>query len=285
MLEMVDVRLRGRGRPRLDGVNLRLAPGVVYGLIGPNGAGKSSLMSVLARLVPASSGELSSPPTLVGAVLSENGLHPGRTVRETIRLRGSYARLGREVADDALRRAGLESVARRKVGALSLGMRIRLAIAAATIGEPGLLILDEPMNGLDPDGISWVRSVIADMRSRGVIVVVSSHLLSELAQFIDVAVIISAGTITRIESMRRVAQPGCLIRVNDPAALVDIFGLKGCCSTIRGEWVSVDLPAPEAVREAVTNSLDVFGVEERGTDLEDLYATTTTGEYLAGGAR
>ncbi|MBF4607991.1 ABC transporter ATP-binding protein [Curtobacterium sp. VKM Ac-1393] len=285
MLEMVDVRLRGRGRPRLDGVSIRFDPGVVYGLIGPNGAGKSSLMSVLARLVPASSGRLSSPPTLVGAVLSENGLHPGRTVLETIRLRGSYARVGAEAADEALRRAGLESVARRRVGALSLGMRMRLAIAAATIGEPGLVILDEPMNGLDPNGISWVRSVIADMRSRGVIVVVSSHLLSELAQFIDVAVIISAGTITCIEPMRRRGQTGCLIRVNDPAALIDVLGRRGHGGRIRGGWVSVDAPAPEVVREAVRNSLDVLGVEEGGTDLEDLYATTSTGEYLAGEAR
>lgn len=285
MLEMVDVRLRGRGRPRLDGVSIRFDPGVVYGLIGPNGAGKSSLMAVLARLVPASSGRLSSSPTLVGAVLSDNGLHPGRTVRETIRLRGSYARVGAEVADDALRRAGLESVARRKVGALSLGMRMRLAIAAATIGDPGLVILDEPMNGLDPNGISWVRAVISDMRSRGVIVVVSSHLLSELAQFIDVAVIISAGTITRIESMHHFGQTGCLVRVSDPAALIDILGRQGHRSTVRSGWVSVDLPAPDAVREAVRNSLDVFGVEERAVDLEDLYATTSKGEYLAGETR
>ncbi len=285
MLEMVDVRLRGRGRPRLDGVSIRFDPGVVYGLIGPNGAGKSSLMSVLAQLVPASSGRLSSPPALVGAVLSDNGLHPGRTVRETIRLRGLYARVGAEAADDALRRAGLESVARRRVGTLSLGMRMRLAIAAATIGEPGLVILDEPMNGLDPNGISWVRSVIADLRSRGVIVVVSSHLLSELAQFIDVAVIISAGTITRIESMRGIGQIGCLIRVSDPAALIDILGRQGYRSAMRSEWVSVDRPAPDVVREAVRNSLDVLGVEERGIDLEDLYATTSTGEHVAGEAR
>ncbi|WIE64649.1 ATP-binding cassette domain-containing protein [Curtobacterium sp. MCLR17_036] len=282
---MIDVRLRGRGRPRLDGVSMRFESGVVYGLIGPNGAGKSSLMSALVRLVPVSSGRISTAPQLVGAVLSDNGFHPGRTVRETIRLRCRYAQTGSDVADDALRRAGLEAVADRRVGALSLGMRMRLAITAATVGDPGLVVLDEPMNGLDPNGIAWVRSVIAGLRRRGSIVVVSSHLLSELSQIIDVAVIISAGKISRIEPTRSLGASGCRVRVSDPNALVERLAQQGCRSTLRGDWVSVELPGPQVVREAVRIALDVFAVEEREIDLEDLYATAATGEFIAGGER
>jgi ABC-2 type transport system ATP-binding protein len=287
MIRARALTLKGRERPRLDGVDLDLERGVVYGLVGPNGAGKTSLLSVMARLTVPESGSveyrLDGRPALVSAVIGGSGLRRGRTVRESLRLRAEYTAASRDAVEEALRDSGLGGVARRRVGALSLGMRARLAITGAVIGQPALVLFDEPMNGLDPDGMAWFRRVIVRERARGTTVVVSSHLLRELEQIIDVAVVMSQGRVTRVEDMRAVQRSGCAITVNDPERLVDALVAKGANARVHADRVLVDRQPPDVVNVAASLSIDVFAVERAGIELEELYLKGSTGEYLAEG--
>jgi ABC-2 type transport system ATP-binding protein len=184
-------------------LSFTVAPGRVTGFLGPNGAGKSTTLRVLLGLIRADRGsatfggrryeQLERPSGRVGAVLEHAGFHPGRSGRNHLRVLSAAGGHPDERVDDVLAQVGMEVAGDRRVGGYSLGMRQRLAIAAALLGDPEVLILDEPTNGLDPPGIRWVREFLRYQAGRGRAVLVSSHLLAEVSQSVDDIVVISQG--------------------------------------------------------------------------------------------
>ncbi|WP_378148292.1 ATP-binding cassette domain-containing protein [Cnuibacter sp. UC19_7] len=187
----------------VDDLSVTIEPGRVTGFLGPNGAGKTTTLRMLLGLVRPTSGvatiggtpyhDLASPITTVGASLEATSFHPGRTARNHLLIAAQAAGLPATSADQALARVGLQDYGRRRVGGYSLGMRQRLGLAFALLGDPGVLVLDEPINGLDPEGIKWIRQLLRAMASEGRTILISSHLLSEVQQTVDEVVIIAHG--------------------------------------------------------------------------------------------
>jgi ABC-2 type transport system ATP-binding protein len=186
----------------VDNLSFEVQPGTITGFLGPNGAGKTTTLRMLLGLVTPDGGsatingrrytELAEPLHQVGAVL-EASFHPGRTARAQLRIQALSADADPSRVDDVLSLVGLADAADRRVGGFSLGMRQRLGLATALLADPGLLILDEPANGLDPEGIRWLRGLLRDFAAEGGTVLISSHMLAEVAQTIDSAVIIHHG--------------------------------------------------------------------------------------------
>ena len=189
----------------LDEVSFEVRPGTVTAFVGPNGAGKSTTLRVVAGLDRPTSGRVlvdgrplekwSAPARKAGFALSVACAHPGRTARDSVRWVGSLLGRSARECDQALDRVGLGSAAHRRTRGFSLGMRQRLALAIALLGDPELLVLDEPMNGLDPDGIAWVRELLVDFRSSGRTVFFGTHLLAEVEDVVDDVVVIAGGRV------------------------------------------------------------------------------------------
>jgi ABC-2 type transport system ATP-binding protein len=187
----------------VDELSFGVRRGTVTGFLGPNGAGKTTTLRMLLGLVAPDAGtalvnglpylDLPSPLSSVGAVLEATGFHPGRTARSHLRIQAFAAGVDPSRAYDVLDLVDLTSAADRRVGGFSLGMRQRLGLAAALIADPDVLILDEPANGLDPEGVRWLRDLLRGFAAEGGTVLVSSHLLAEVAQTVDSVVIISRG--------------------------------------------------------------------------------------------
>ncbi|HUJ56737.1 MAG TPA: ATP-binding cassette domain-containing protein [Gaiellaceae bacterium] len=187
----------------VDDLSFALAPGTITGFLGPNGAGKTTTLRMLLGLTAPSKGralvfdrpyaEVTRPALRIGAVLEATDFHPGRSGRDHLRTLSRSVGLSDIHADEALRRVELEQAAKRRVKGYSLGMRQRLGLAAALLGDPELLILDEPANGLDPEGVRWLRDFLRDFATQGRTVLVSSHVLAEVAQTVDQVLIINRG--------------------------------------------------------------------------------------------
>jgi ABC-2 type transport system ATP-binding protein len=187
----------------VDDLSLEVRPGAITGFLGPNGAGKTTTLRMLVGLVRPTSGlalvdgrayaELPHPRSTIGAALEATGFHPGRRGRDHLRAVGTAAGLAPSRVDRVLDDVGLTDAAGRRVGTYSLGMRQRLALATALLGDPEVLLLDEPANGLDPGGMAWLRTLLRTLAAEGRTVVVSSHVLSEVAQTADDVVVISEG--------------------------------------------------------------------------------------------
>src|SRR3954447_172345 len=189
----------------VDDLSFEIQPGAVTGFLGPNGAGKTTTLRMLLGLATASSGiatifgrqyaELDDPLGTVGAVLETATFHPWRTARQHLRIVAAAAGIDEARIAEVLRLVDLAGAADRRVGGFSLGMRQRLGLAGALLGRPRLLVLDEPANGLDPEGIRWLRTLLRDYVGGGNSVLISSHLLSEVAHTVDDVVIIAAGRV------------------------------------------------------------------------------------------
>jgi len=187
----------------VDDLSFTVRPGRVTGFLGPNGAGKTTTLRVLLGLVSASSGRatiggqryrsLGHPLREVGASLEATSFHPGRTARDHLRVQATAGGVPQARVRLVLEQVGLTAAADRRVGGYSLGMRQRLGLAAALLGDPGVLVLDEPINGLDPEGIRWVRELLRALAAEGRTVLVSSHVLSEVEQAVDELVVIDRG--------------------------------------------------------------------------------------------
>jgi ABC-2 type transport system ATP-binding protein len=187
----------------VEELTFEVPPGRVTGFLGPNGAGKTTTLRMLLGLVQPSAGEaliggqryreLPLPRRVVGAMLEATGYHPGRRGRDHLRILASFTGAGRDLIEQVLDQVGLLDAADRRVGGYSLGMRQRLGLAAALLGDPEVLILDEPANGLDPEGIAWLRRLLRGLAGEGRTILVSSHVLSEVAQTVDHVVIINGG--------------------------------------------------------------------------------------------
>ena len=187
----------------VSNLSFTASPGLVTGFLGPNGSGKTTTLKAMLGMIRADSGdvtidgrpyaELREPRRVVGAMLETTGFHPGRTGRDHLRVIAVAARLPQSRVDEALDEVGLTDSATRRVRGYSLGMRQRLGLAAALLGDPEALVLDEPANGLDPAGMVWLRRLLRDRAGRGGTVMVASHVLSEMEQTIDHVVIVRAG--------------------------------------------------------------------------------------------
>jgi ABC-2 type transport system ATP-binding protein len=203
VIETLHLTKRHRAITAVDDLSLTAQDGQVTGFVGPNGSGKTSTMRIVVGLDCPTSGSATidkrplrdhrAPQRVVGAVLDARSAPEGMTTRAHLRWLAAAGRIPDRRADELLDEVGLATAASRRVGALSLGMRQRLGIAAALLGEPGTLILDEPVNGLDPDGVRWVRQLMRRLAAEGRCVLVSSHLMAEMQQTADRVVVIGAG--------------------------------------------------------------------------------------------
>ncbi len=205
---------RHRGREVLSGVSFTARPARVTGFLGPNGAGKSSTLRVLLGLDRPDAGQalvggvpfrrLSDPTRTVGAVLDGSGAHHSRTGRAHLGWIATAAGIPSRRVDEVLELVRLTSAARKRVGSYSLGMGRRLALASALLGEPSALVLDEPVNGLDPDGIRWIRTFLRDYAAAGHTVLLSSHLMGEAAETVDDVVILDHGQVVTAGTLAEV---------------------------------------------------------------------------------
>jgi ABC-2 type transport system ATP-binding protein len=203
MIEARGLVKRYGSTTAVDHLSFDVRPGTVTGFLGPNGAGKSTTMRMIlgldrpddgvARINGKNYRELAWPMREVGALLEAKAFHPGRTARSHLTALAASNAIPRRRVNDVLEITGLEKAADRRAGKFSLGMAQRLGIAAALLGDPGVLLLDEPVNGLDPEGIRWIRTLLKDLAAHGRTVLISSHLISEVAQTADQLIVIGRG--------------------------------------------------------------------------------------------
>jgi len=211
MITVTGLTKRYGDRTAVDDLSFTVADGRVTGFVGPNGAGKSTTMRMMVGLTQPDLGEvryggtrytdLRHPARLVGIVLDPRCMHPGHTARNHLRAMAALSAIPVARVDEVLTEVGLEPAADQRTGGFSLGMRQRLALAGALLGDPQVLILDEPSNGLDPDGIRWLRNHLTDFARNGGSVFVSSHLIGELAMFADDLVVVGGGKLLAAETV------------------------------------------------------------------------------------
>jgi ABC-2 type transport system ATP-binding protein len=280
------------GHLAVDDVSFVCEPGTVTGFLGPNGAGKSTTMRMLCGLTVPSAGSatvlgapyasLPDPGRRVGVLLDASAQHAGRTGQEVLALSAQLMGIGRERVESLLGAVGLDKrAAKKRVGAYSLGMRQRLGIAHALLGDPEVLILDEPANGLDPEGIKWMRGLLRDFADRGGTVLLSSHLLGEVEAVADDLVVIGGGQVVAQGRLKELlAATGVLVRATDQAALEDALALAGLAAEpAGGGGLLVDAPAEQVGRIAL--DAHVVLTELRAADgagLEQLFFSLTGGD-------
>jgi ABC-2 type transport system ATP-binding protein len=227
-------------RVAVDDLSFDVAAGRVTGFVGPNGAGKSTTMRMMVGLTRPDRGEvrcsgvryrdLKSPSRTVGSVLDARCMHPGRTARNHLRATAALSGIAPRRVDEVLGEVGLETAADQRAGKFSLGMRQRLALAGALLGEPEILLLDEPSNGLDPDGIRWLRDHLSAFAGRGGTVFVSSHLISELSMFAQDLVVVGGGRLLAAESLEAItarSDVAVVVETPQPAELAAILTVLG----------------------------------------------------------
>jgi ABC-2 type transport system ATP-binding protein len=277
MIEVEHLTKRFRSATAVDDLSFSVPRGRITGFLGPNGAGKTTTLRVLLGLALPTGGrasvagkryrELEVPLETVGAVLEASNYHPARTGRNHLRVLAAAAGIENARVDQVLAEVELSDAARRRVGGYSLGMRQRLSVAAALLGEPELLVLDEPANGLDPEGIRWLRNFLRSFADGGGTVVVSSHVLAEVSQLADEVVIIHRGKLVAHQPVvELIAQAAGATRVRSPraAALLERLRAAGIEAEAEGERLAVHAP-PERVGDLAA---------EAGIPLHELVADT-----------
>ncbi len=273
----------------VDDLSFEVQPGVVTGFLGPNGAGKSTTLRIIVGLVKPTDGSatvlgmpyasLQSPARTVGAVLETQSFNPVRSGRNHLRTIASAAGIRLELADQVLEEVGLSAVGRRYAGKYSLGMRQRLALGAALLGEPRVLILDEPANGLDPQGIRWLRGFLRDFAARGNAVLVSSHVLTEMAQLADEAIVIARGRLIRHAPVSELTRSASEIRVRttEPARLAAVLREQGMDVAVNGDG-ALHVAGTDVARVgmlAFESGVPVLELAEEQTTLEDVFFELT----------
>ncbi|MGW9195836.1 ABC transporter ATP-binding protein [Micromonospora chersina] len=279
----------------VDNLSFTVQPGRVTGFLGPNGAGKTTTLRMLLNLVTPTAGEatiggqryadLADPLRTVGAVLEASSAHKGRTGINHLRVICAAAGLPRQRADEALALVGLTPAAKRKFKGYSLGMKQRLGIAAAMLGDPRVLILDEPANGLDPEGIRWMRGFLKGLAAEGRTVLVSSHLLSEMQLLADDVVIIAAGKLVRqgpVEQVMASMTHGSRIRVRTPQADELAAALREQSATVdadaHGGLLVSGVDAPTVGRVALAAKVELHELTTERPDLEGVFLELTAGK-------
>jgi ABC-2 type transport system ATP-binding protein len=275
----------------VDDLSFEVDQGTVVGFLGPNGAGKTTTLRTLLGLVSPTAGtaridgkpyrELADPVRHVGALLEASSFHPGRSARNHLQVVATAAGLPRNRADAVLEQVGLAGAARRRVGGFSLGMRQRLGLATALLGDPQVLILDEPANGLDPEGVHWLRGLLRQLADQGRTVLVSSHLLAEVAQTVDQVVIIAGGRLVTQSTLAALtARTDQLVRVRTPQAetLRPLLAAQGIHADPDGaDQLVAAGTTPEAVGQtAAAAGIVIYEMRAERSNLEDVFLQLTT---------
>ena len=276
----------------VDRLSFEVGPGTVTGFLGPNGAGKTTPLRMLLGLVAPTSGtatidgrpyrELADPLRRVGAVLEAGGFHPGRSARDHLRVLAKAAGLPAGRVGEVLEQVGLAAAGRRRVGGFSLGMRQRLGLAAALLGDPEVLVLDEPANGLDPEGVHWLRGLVRGLADQGRTVLVSSHLLAEVAQTIDRVVIIDRGRLVAQSTLADLTAGGdrtVRVRTPQPEALRDLLVARGATVTLDGpdRLVAGGVTAEQVGQAAAAGGVVLHEMRFERSNLEDVFLELTGG--------
>jgi ABC-2 type transport system ATP-binding protein len=263
-------------------LDFTVEPGRVTGFLGPNGAGKTTSLRMLLGLVAATSGratiggkayaQLDRPMTVVGASL-EAAFHPGRSGRAHLAVVAAAAGIPRARVDAVLAQTGMTPYANRRVGGYSLGMRQRLGLATALLGDPGVLVLDEPINGLDPEGIRWIRSFLRALADEGRTILVSSHLLSEVRQTVDDVVVIAGGRLRFVGSLSALegsaSSTASVVDAPDRDALTKALAAAGHEYRVGADGVVVDLAPAEVGRLTLAAGVPLSALAASGAGLED----------------
>jgi len=291
MIEARGLTKRYGDKLAVDGLTFTVRPGAVTGFLGPNGAGKSTTMRMILGLDAPTSGsvtvngkayaEHARPLGEVGALLEAQAVHSGRSARNHLLAMAATAGIGRARVEEVIDMVGLAAVADRRVGSFSLGMGQRVGVASALLADPETLILDEPVNGLDPDGVRWIRTLLRGLADEGRTVFLSSHLMSEMALTADYVIVVGRGRLLREQSMAEfiAAASTGVVRVRSPHSARLAALLTGEGVTVRNaaegvlevEGLSCEQIGIAAARAQIT----LYGLADQGASLEEAYMSLT----------
>ena len=272
----------------VDDLSFSVEPGRITGFLGPNGAGKTTTLRMLLGLVRQTSGtatigghpyaDIPRPQRVVGSALEATNFHPGRSGRNHLRVLADTAGVDTRRVDEMLDLVGIPAAARRRAGGYSMGMRQRLGLAAAMLGDPDVLLLDEPANGLDPEGIRWLRGFLRQLSSEGRTILVSSHMLQEVEQTVDDVVIIANGKLVKQGRMAELhGESSSLVRSGDPARLAEALGAAGlgCAPGSDGVLTVQGGDLVQIGEVALRAGIAIHELRAQDTDLEALFFELT----------
>jgi ABC-2 type transport system ATP-binding protein len=296
VIEVEHLSKRYGERLAVDDLTFTVRPGIVTGFLGPNGAGKSTTMRIMVGLDAPTAGSakvngrhyrsLGAPLHEVGALLEARAIHPGRSAYHHLLALAQTHGMARGRVDEVLELVGLSDVARQRVGSFSLGMTQRLGVASALLGDPATLILDEPVNGLDPQGVLWIRTLLKALAAEGRTVFVSSHLMSETAQTADHVVVFGRGRLVADMSVADIVAPASrdasvLVRTPHDAALRDALAAAGVAVASRGPGLleARGVPSARIGEVAARDGLVLHELIPQKASLEDAFMRLT-GEFV-----
>lgn len=302
MINIEHLTKRFGGTLAINDLDFEVRPGVITGFLGPNGSGKSTTMRIILGLDHPTKGRatvkgqdyasLRAPLHEVGALLDAKAVHPGRTARNHLRALAATNRIPFSRVDQVLGFTGIDSVANKKVGNFSLGMSQRLGIAGALLGDPEVLLFDEPVNGLDPEGIRWIRDFFRSLANEGRTVFVSSHLMSEMAVTADQIIVIGRGKLITqgsIDSLTATAKGSVFVRAsNHEKLMTELKAHGGDVSEANDEALSVsDLTSDQIGQIAFDADVVLFELTPQRASLEDVFMELTADavEYGSSGTR
>jgi len=291
MIEAHDLTKRYGSKTAVDHLSFRIEPGTVTGFLGPNGAGKSTTMRMIVGLDRPTSGTVTvngrpyaqhrSPLKEVGVLLDAKAVHPGRSARSHLRTMAATHGISSKRVDEVIEMTGLSGVAGKRVGGFSLGMGQRLGIASAMLGDPRTLILDEPVNGLDPEGVKWVRTLVRYLASEGRTVFLSSHLMSEMAQTADQLLVVGRGKIITAGPVQDVIDSvtGTAVRVRSPQATDLAERLRAAGASVTSTEAGVlelhGVSAEQVGETAALNGIVLHELTPQRASLEEAYMNLT----------
>lgn len=294
MIEAVDLTKTYGDKTAVDHISFTVEPGTVTGFLGPNGAGKSTTMRMIMGLDSPTSGrvtvngkvyrDLADPLCQVGALLDAKGMHPSRTAHSHLAQLAATHGIPAKRVEEVLELTGLGAVAKKRVKGFSLGMGQRLGIAAALLGDPGILILDEPVNGLDPEGVIWIRETCRSLAAQGRTIFISSHLMSEMAQTADRLIVIGRGRIVTAGPVEEVIGQATTdrVRVVSPQAadLAQVLAHRGiqAITTSPGTLETTNAPAAAIGEAAASAGLTLHELTTIRASLEEAYMTLTNND-------
>ena len=293
MLQIDHLTKRYGETQAVNDLDFEVQAGVVTGFLGPNGSGKSTTMRIIMGLDRATSGratingqtygQLKTPLREVGALLDAKALEPSRSARNHLRSLAISNRIPLKRVEEVLEFVGVASVAHKKVGGFSLGMSQRLGIAGALLGDPGVLLFDEPVNGLDPEGIRWIRDFFRSLAKEGRTVFVSSHLMSEMAVSADQIIVIGRGrfiTSGTVDQLTANALGTIFVRANDPGRLAEILATEHATVEASGEngFQVSGLTSDQVGEAAFAAGIVLHELTPQRASLEDVFMTLTAGD-------
>ncbi|MFD8891862.1 ABC transporter ATP-binding protein [Streptomyces sp. NPDC059566] len=303
MIEVNELTKRYGGTTAVNDLTFAVRPGRVTGFLGPNGAGKSTTLRMILGLHEPTSGTviIDGRPFRdrarglrhIGALLDAHDVHGGRSARAQLSALARSNRIPQRRVEEVLREVGLADVAGRRIGGFSLGMKQRLGIASALLGDPPVLLFDEPLNGLDPEGVKWVRDLFRRLAAEGRTVLVSSHLMSEMEHTADQLIVIGRGELIAAESLTEFSARGtrqsAVVGTTAAAALRDLLTAEGAVVPAQqGELLTVTgLTAVRIGEIALEHRIPLHHLSTRSASLEEAFMelTAESVQYLAGGPR